>query len=251
MRNYSSLQRFLAAIFLTVLSCTTIPNATVPRITARIEFVGGSLLGTVPKVELTDWWERKLKIGSVEPDAYNFLVGTNGPGERIRVETCQQYTDAIKQGAYALTTVDMGMDSWFQRASGALKFMEQAKQSAKPLPGDVLNNLPVSLLGWHGSDQENQLKADTRKGMTLNDYERSGKVKNLKWKRHQLSFQTEGMDFSIEELARGDVDGDGFEDALIFVTWHYQGGSGHGHEVYTVTCLTNKQDGHLMLHSQR
>ena len=89
--------------------------------------------------------------------------------------------------------------------------------------------MPVSLIDWHSSDEEAQIIEDTRKGMTLQDYSRSGKVKNLKRERHQVSFQTEGQDFWIEELARGDVDGDEFEDALIFVTGHYQGGSGRGY----------------------
>jgi len=81
----------------------------------------------------------------------------------------------------------------------------------------------------HGSDEEAQITKDTRKGITLKDYARSGKVKNLKRDNHQVSFQTKGQDFWVEELARGDADGDGFEDALLFVTWHYREGSGRGY----------------------
>ena len=110
--------------------------------------------------------------------------------------------------------------------------MGTAQASTHPLPDNFLAQLPVSLLGWVGSDEEAKINADTSKGMTLKDYARSGKVTKFKPGNHGLQFQTEGKDFAVEELARGDWDGDGTEDALISVTWHYlpeANGNGNGH----------------------
>lgn len=232
----------IAAVSVAVLlwSCSTQPHNEVlpasPIIASTIEFENTALKGLVAKPQLAGWWKEKLKIGSDEPDAYEFLtINTNGQDKRIRVETCSQYTNAIHQGAFALTTFDMTMESWFQRAVGALRFMEQAKSSSQQLPDDFLTRLPVSLLGWHGSDEEARINADTRTGTTLKDYARLSRVKHLKLKQHHLSFQNEGQDFSIEELARGDSDGDGFEDALVFVTWHYREGSGFGYELIALS----------------
>ena len=232
-KRWASLFFFTAAVVLTgCLQTRTGTSPSNPSITATIDFTTTTLSGPVSKDQLASCWTTKLKIGSSENDAYEFLtLSTNGQDKRIRVETCQQYTNAIHQGAFAFTTFDMTMQGWFQRAAGTLQFIESATPSTHPLPDSFLSHLPVSLLGWHGSDAEAQIKQDTRKGITLKDYARSGKVKNLKRERHQIRFQTEGQDFGIEELARGDVDGDGFEDALVFVTWHYREGSGRGYEL--------------------
>ena len=225
---------------------TAMYSTSVPRVLCRIQFTTAHLAGPVSKDQLATWWTTKLKIGSADTDAYEFLtLSTNGQNQRLRVETCQQYTNAIHQGAVALTSADMAMDSWFRRAAGTLQFIEKAQPSSHSLPDNFLSLLPVSLLGWHGSDEEAQIKQDTRKGITLKDYARSGKVRKLKHQGHDISFQTEGQDFWIEELARGDVDGDGFEDALILVTWHYREGSGFGYELCVVTKSANGRSLHL------
>jgi hypothetical protein len=162
----------LAGFLLT--GCLHLPPGTTPkeaRIVANIEFTSATFTGPVPKTELATWWNTKLKIGSEDPDAYEFLtISTNGKQTKVKVQTCAEYTNAILQGSYSLTTADMAMDSWFFRAAGILRFMEKAHLSRRPLSSDFLTRVPVSILDWNGSDEEAQINADTRKGMTLNDY---------------------------------------------------------------------------------
>ena len=228
----------LACLF--TFGCSTTPHdRRSPSITSSIAFATSNLTGPVSKAQLATWWNAKLKIGSGDPDAYEFLTSTNGQVQRLRVETCQQYTNAIQQGAYSLTTADMATEVWFKRAAGTLKFMATAQTSTQPLPDAFLSQLPVSLVGWNGSDEEAQINQDTIKGITLQDYARSGRVKKFKPGNHTLHFQTDARDFALEELARGDWNGDGTEDALISVTWHYKGGSGFGYALYAVTRSTN------------
>jgi hypothetical protein len=224
-------------LLIACLGCTVVSRFSInPRVTTRVEFTSSTLTGPVHKTQLATWWNTKLKIGSEDPDAYEFLtLSTNGQQTRIRVETCAEYTNAILQGSYSLTTADMAMERWFVRAVGTLRFIESAKPSTHVLSDDFLTQLPVSVLGWSGSDEEAQINADTRKGMTLNDHARSGRVTKLKAQEHSLSFQTLPKDFAVEELARGDSNGDGFEDALIFVAWHYREGSGFGYELYVLS----------------
>jgi hypothetical protein len=210
-----------------------------PRITSVIEFSSATLTGSVPKTELATLWNAKLKIGAEDPDAYKFLtISTNGRQTKLRVETCAEYTNAIQQASYSLTTADMATESWFVRAAGTLRFIESAKPSTHPLP-DFLARLPVSVLGWSGSDEETQINDDTRKGLTLKDYARSGKVQHLNRNGHLLAFSTAFQDYSIEELGRGDLNGDKVEDALLFVTWHYREGSGRAYELYLVAKSRN------------
>ena len=199
--------------------------------------MGGNLSGAVPKSQLADWWTEKLKFGT-DAEAYEFLTSTNEQNKRIRIETCQQYTNAIGQGAYAPTTADMVSEVWFVRAVAILTFMEEAQPSRRPLPDDFLSRLPVSLVGWSGSDEEERINKDTSTGLTLRHYARLRKLTNWKQAGQVLRFQTKAKSFAVEQLAHGDWDRDGFEDALIFVTWRYRGGSGFGYESYAVTRLT-------------
>lgn len=235
----------VAALF--HLACATTPHkkSSSPTITSSIDFTTTTLTGPVSKASLATWWNKKLKIGSEDPDTYEFLITTNGQDKRLRVETCQQYTNAIQQGAYSLTTADMAMECSFIRAAGTLKFMGTAQASTHPLPDNFLAQLPVSLLGWVGSDEEAKINADTSKGITLKDYARSGKVTKFKPGNHGLQIQTEGKDFAVEELARGDWDGDGTEEALVSVTWHYREGSGFGYELYVAMKSANGPSLHL------
>lgn len=50
------------------------------------------------------------------------------------------------------------------------------------------------------------------------------------------SSQFESLDktYHLTELARGDFSGDGFEDTLVAVSWHYREGAGLGNEILLV-----------------
>ena len=229
--NYRSL--FLLPLLLVGLSCSSrLPQqSSAPRVVGVVEFVGGNLTGPVAKLQLADWWNSKLKVAP--PDAYDFLTNTNGQ-DRINVETCRQYTNAIHQGAYAPTSAGMVTEVGFVRAAATLRFMEQAKSSTQGLADDCLSRLPVSVVGWNGSDEHERMNRDTSNGLTLNDYARLRKLSRWKQAAHMLTFQTDAKSFAVEVLARGDWDGDGTEDALVAVTWHYREGSGFGYEVHVV-----------------
>lgn len=212
---------------------TKVPSSTAPTVVASIEFMEGNLSGPVGKSQLGDWWTEKLKVGP-NAEAYEFLSSTNGQN-RINIETCQQYTNAIGQGAYAPTTADMVSELGFARAAAMLTFMEKAQPSRLPLPDDFLPRLPGSLIGWSGAEEEERISKDSHQGLTLLQYARLRKLTKWKQTSHVLTFQTEAKSFVVEEMARGDSDGNGTEDALISVTWRYKEGSGFGYELYVFT----------------
>ena len=63
----------------------------------------------------------------------------------------------VNQDAVALNTFDMTMQGWFQRAAGTLRFIGQAQPSTHQLPDNFLSMMPVSLIDWHGSNEEAQI----------------------------------------------------------------------------------------------
>jgi hypothetical protein len=206
-----------------------------------LEF-SGFTINAVNPVGATRLMEQKIKSGasSDDPDAYDFLVLPNSD-HRLHVETANEYLKAIKKGAAPYTTYDLITDGWFQQVAGTLKFIEQAKPSKKSYLPDDLSMLSVAVLDYKGSDWEAQFKQDVENKKTLKDFANSGKIKKMHAANHQLKFQTDEKEYFIDEMARGDFDGDGVEDALIFVTKHHREGSGVGYELFIIR-RTNAKD---------
>ena len=121
-----------------------------------------------------------------------------------------------------------------------LEFMTKVQPSIHSyLKGNYLKDLPVDVLmsSLNACDGETSdkfdkiLKRDSEKGKTLKSYTRFFAplhVTKVKEKGSTLSFYdaTMEIDYSIREIGRGDVDGDGSEDALIEIGWHTQGTMG-------------------------
>ena len=118
--------------------------------------------------------------------------------------------------------------------------MEKAKTSTNSFLGqNFLKDLPVTILesgfgaveGDFSDKYGKILKADTALGKTIQDYATASApllLKNLKQIGNTLTFfdSTIEIDYCIKELARGDFNGDGVEDALVSIGWHTQGSMG-------------------------
>ena len=212
------------------------PDLTV-RLMAPLELADFTVVGAITPAGALRLMKEKIKLGSPEADAYEFLMVPADPKsqdpkaaeQRIRVENVEQYLAAMKRGAYPMTTFDIAMDGWAVRPTAVLKFVSRCVESKRThLPERLLPALPVEILGLVGSAAGKALKADTAKGKTLGDYQQAGKLKQFQHKMHELHFEDATQQFVLTELARGDLDRDGNEDALVAVAWAYRGGSGNG-----------------------
>ena len=185
---------------------------------------------------------QKLSLGGNDPGPHSILA-TNIDAPRIQVETVNQYKAAIHSGYAAQNNCEMVLVSFFEFASAALDFMEKAQPSTASYLG-TLKQLPVSILNWVGSDEDEQLKRDTAKGITIQDYAKPlsrWRLYNLKAEGNAVSFSSKGEDYVVNELCRGDFDHDGLEDLLIVVYWHYKEGSGFNFEYHLVSRTDPKQ----------
>jgi len=194
----------------------------------------------------------KVKVGSDDDDAYNFLAlpaspsASNNPaqppglpstGQRIRVETVEQYVAALKRDARPFTTFDISMDSWFRPTAATLLFLSQAEESRRSsLPKDfstqLLYSLPVRFLNYHGAGNEADL--------TVRHPPHSDKLWIFNSDQISVQFEFDGKRYYLTELARGDFNHDGFEDSLVAIQWRYVEGSGVGVELLLVEAVANR-----------
>ncbi len=209
-----------------------------PQILSPIEFVDFCVIGPVSKQGVDHLLSERVKIGSSDADAYDFLVSGEGQEQkRVRAETVAEYLKARKSGAYAYNTFDLAMDSFFERTASALVFLQRA-ESAKTnyLNGMSLLNLSVSFVYFPEQDGIDRIAHDVKTGLRLRDYARSHTIWNVKLiSLNEITFTTGLLDYDVELIACGDYDYDGFEDGLLFVIYHYHEGSGLGYNTYLIS----------------
>jgi hypothetical protein len=219
---------------------TTAPSSLSPHLTQPLKFNDFTLSDLNPDA-VSNLLSAKVYIGIEQPDSsdYDIFVMEDNTN-RIHVETVQQYRAIKTTKAYAPTTVDMVMQNWFEQVDGVLEFMQKARTSTNSFLGpDFLKDLPVTILesgfgaveGDFSDKYGKILEADTELGKTIQDYASVSAplpLKKLKQTGHTLTFfdQTMEIDYYIKELARGDFNGDGIEDALVSIGWHTQGTMG-------------------------
>ena len=122
-----------------------------------------------------------------------------------------------------------------------LKFLSQSVESRRSLLSvKLLEQLPVTVLGYHDSVQQRELLNAAAKGTTVRDYSQSGKLQKFRSTATSLQFESLNKTSHLTELARGDFNGDGFEDSLVEVNWHYLEGTGLGNEILLVQRVEGK-----------
>jgi hypothetical protein len=223
-----------------------------PRLLTPLELSSFTVHTNLTKAAATTLMREKVKVGSGDDDAYLFLALPASPsadsnpaqppglptiGQRIRVETVEQYVEALKRGASPFTTFDISMDSWFRHPAATLLFLSQADASRrsllpKELPTKLLYSLPVRFLSYRGADKEADL--------TLRDNPHSDKLWIFSADQISVQFEFNGKRYCLAELARGDFNHDGFEDSLVVILWHDLEGSGSGVELLLVEAVANR-----------
>ena len=226
-----------------LVGCRTTPPETAisPYLTEPLRFANFTVTQIKPE-EVSRFISQRVYIGTEDPapDNYNWLVSEKNPN-RFHCETVNEYRAAKKGNYYAATTADMVVQEWFDLASDTLDFMANAKPSQHSYLGDYFIDLPVSILSGRldGSDDD-LIKKDAAEGKTLKDYTKNGSLIHLgklKVTGNSMIFtdQDNDYDYLVKELARGDFDGDGDEDALVLIAGHTLGTLG-----WSGTCIVTK-----------
>tara|TARA_Y100001934_G_C12135729_1_gene670081 strand:- start:9 stop:818 length:810 start_codon:yes stop_codon:yes gene_type:complete len=166
------------------------------------------------------------------------------PDSYINTETANDYLAAIKIGAFPMTTADIAVSSFFVEVVPILVFLKQSKPSSKSLLYEDLMDISISVFPWSGSDEKKQIENDSAAGLTVSDYLKKGLITEITRESiNEIRFKTNypqevikhRKEVIITELARGDYDGDGFEDSMISISTYYLEGSGRNYHSHIVT----------------
>ena len=205
-----------------------------PRIVNPLEFVGLTVSSLGDVRDVNNLFHEKLSMGG--QDGHVFLRLDHDDDESyVPTETVAQYMARVSRGAGAMTTYDITMDGFFEATLPTLLFLRESKPSKFSLISDNLLDLPVSILPWAGSEERIRHQTDAEKGMTLGDYSKQGRITKVEKDPYGISFEIpDRFKIHLNDQARGDYDGDGYEDCLIFKGVHYIGGSGRYFGSYIV-----------------
>ncbi len=249
-------------IFFVLLNlCTVLPALSAPQnrncdftIEMPLEFADETIDSCISRADIKRLMNKKVRVGSSYEDAYKFLWSDTG---RVRVETCGEYLEAIRQGASSSgNTFDISMQSFFIYTCGILSALQSAEKANKSfLPDDKLNDLgtlPVVLL----LGDKDELIKKSNAGSTIADYLENyiasisestseslelidyGIAKSDTIELRELTpedMEAGAWEMYIRSIARADFNKDGIEDILVWVTYHSVRGSGRD---YTLTLLT-------------
>lgn len=203
-----------------------------PRLLIPLRFKDFSVVGPVTAVGAERLRHEKLHAGG--QNGFEFLRHPK-TGEYVRTQTVDEYEQAQLIGARTYTTYDDSMQSWFQEASAALRFLKRARP-ANVNPFEVFDyrRLPVGWLTWYGSEEKSRLEADEIAGLTLADYVRSGLIQNLQKSESVVSFTYGPKRYRVQAIATGDHDHDRETDLLISIACHHLEGAGRSYNLYLV-----------------
>jgi len=218
------------------------PTSTIaPRLIEPLRFANFTVSQVHSAEGITNLLNQKVFAGieNPTPECYDWIRLSNQTNT-FRAETVNEFRASIEHDFYDSTTQDRIRYYWFKSISDILGFMQKVQPSRRSyLTGKYLLELPVDVLesslncceGDTSDKYDKILKRDAEKGKTLKDY--TGffaplRLTKVKQEGNTLSFYDATMEvgYYIKEIGRGDVDGDGNEDALIEIGWHTEGTMG-------------------------
>ena len=183
----------------------------------QMGFAGADEVENLAKSEIENFRALPVKLGT--NTHINGVTLTNDANEKLHVQTCKEYDDAISAGYYALSSFDMKMEAFFKHQCGLLQSLSKAMIAEKsfiehPRAGIVdLTLLPFSLFPAPEGPP-----TPTISSVTYQDKIDDGtiRIKRLSQNSLLVEEQQGGMGQRLIEVVRADFNGDGVEDILLF-----------------------------------
>lgn len=159
--------------------------------------------------------------------------------DRKVVNTCREYLKLKSENYEPENNASIAEESTVKFRCGSLEWAAKAKPSKESYVDrfkfgpKVLSELPAGIGGTGGdSGYREELTAARKANKSFASF---SKHKVTKSTSNELTVADPGEVISMTVVARGDHDGDGAEDLLLFVSTHATQGSFHSYEFVTLT----------------
>ncbi|MEM1138270.1 MAG: hypothetical protein AAGH45_00185 [Pseudomonadota bacterium] len=169
---------------------------------------------------------------------------------RETMSTCRAYLKHAGKGWYAMSGRDMRVEGLYIRNCLLLEHITKARGARVSHIEEAENlltrmsELPLALVEplRFGPAAEQAMAADIKK-QSFQEAITTGDVTILSTSDKTLRLEYDGVEGTYQEVARGDFDGDGNEDAYVFISAAQKGGSARWHS--TVLLSRASPDGAL------
>ncbi len=193
-----------------------------------LQFTDGDVKGCIAAVEAKHLLDRPLAMGENRIKDGVALTHPRDMNKHRQATTCRQYDDATAQGWYALTTYDMSMESFFSKTCALIDALAKAAPARRSFIKEP--RVGIGDLDIVGASVLKGFVPTGEADATIGTLVRAGSVVIEKREANVLQLSGNGFTAQLEEVARGDFNGDGTEDILVFSAVHAQGGTLRGYE---------------------
>lgn len=191
-----------------------------------LRFADTSAEGCPDRARIDGLMEAKLAIGAPDPRTGEpegvTLTNPNDDADKRTVQTCSDYVRARQAGWFAMTQKDMNAEGFMRVACGTLLALrDSAKTDSSRFESDnvgpkTLSLLPVSVLSGLSPDIEDRLAQLEADGMNVGALVGMGEVLTRSSGDGQLELAFANTASTYGEVARGDFNGDGWQDVLVY-----------------------------------
>jgi hypothetical protein len=176
-----------------------------------------------------------LAVGPADPETGArrgvLLTAPHDDSRTQAVRTCRAYGEAVRAGWYAATQLEMNSEGFLRVACGALLSLDMSSVATtsrfkdEGVGFDTLSLLPVDILPALSPDTETALANLKLGGFNVGSMIAMGDVLTRSAPDGQLDLAYGGMASTYGEVARGDFNGDGAEDLLVYARHQAVNGS--------------------------
>lgn len=192
-------------------------------------FIDETIKGLINRNDIDKLYDKKIRGGFDSPEPLELECD----GKVLYVNTCREYFEIPDNCGPTNGYMEKELH-WYDVSCTILKAIKEGKKAKKSfLPDKILEELPQSFIsdGFFGEEKESERSflTDKKKISGL----------NLKQVGNTIEYR-EGEDFicNLSELMRIDINGDGYEDALVN-KWFWTGGSMTINELWWFSCKEN------------
>ncbi len=216
-------------------------------LTMPLVFETMTLEGCPSEASLDKAMDASLQVGPQSPETGKpdglTLTSPDDDSAKRMVHTCRGYQQAMREGWFAMTQFDMNIEGFMRVACGSVLALQESKMAthsqfeAEAVDFRTLSLLPPNILGVISPDAEDTLKLLRDASFSVANMVATGDVLTRSGGDDQLELAYNHIASTFAEIGRGDFNGDGNMDLLLYARHEAIGGTLRWYELFGLAYL--------------